>query len=84
MDNLFTMPEKVALWDLLESRRITVGPVGFKVADGFSATAWIDAGDDTIDTYEATGSTAKEAVENLLRKMEEGTNENQRGCAASA
>jgi hypothetical protein len=84
MNNLFTIPEKVALWDLLESRRITVGPVGFEVADGFSATAWIDAGDDTIDTYEAHGATAKEAVENLLRKMEEETNENQRRRAASA
>jgi hypothetical protein len=84
MDNLFTVPEKALLWELIESRRITVGPVGFDVADGFSATAWIDAGDDTIDTYEAHGATAKEAVENLLKKMEEVTNANQRRCAASA
>jgi hypothetical protein len=67
---LFAQTEKAVLWDLLESRRISIGPIGFEVADGFCATAWIERDDDVIDTFDAKGGTAKEAVEKLMHEME--------------
>lgn len=64
--NLFSEQEKAALWDLLESRRISVTPIGFDSASGFRATLWTDAEDDCIDTREAIGPTAKDAVEKVI------------------
>ncbi len=77
MSDLFSESEKAALWDLLDSRRIHIGPRGWDYKGGFDATAMIDCGDE-IECISAEGKTAKEAVENLMQKME-GSNEIQ--CA---
>lgn len=67
---LFAESEKAVLWDLVESRRISIRPIGFDVGDGFCATAWVEREDDVIDTFDAMGATAKEAVEKLMQDLE--------------
>jgi hypothetical protein len=67
---LFSDQEKAYLWDQLESRKISITPIGFDEQDGFCATAWIEREGDVIDTFDAKGKTAKEAVEKLISEME--------------